>query len=131
MYCACLKSFATIAFLFVGAALASAQTGSPPPVHGPTVMAGTEWHGEENLQGFGKLTFRFQDGQKVLMLDAHGQAQGSFTQNGPTVRITFGDCVYEGMIQGNVLSGSARFTSGQNSGLTWLFAVQFQTGNGR
>jgi hypothetical protein len=129
----CLNLAAAVAVLFVGASLAFAQTGpaTQPPVQGPTGLAGTEWVGQENLQQFGKLAFRFQDGQKVLMIDAHGQAQGSYTQNGPSVRIQFGDCVYEGTIQNKVLAGTARFTSGQSAGVTWNFAVQNQPSQGR
>jgi hypothetical protein len=128
----CLKLVAALAVLFVGASLAVAQTGagSNPPsqkLTGPTALPGSEWTGEENLQGFGKLTFRFLDEEKVLMIDAQSQVQGSYTLNGQSVQIQFRNCVYEGTIQDNVLSGSARFTQGQSNGVSWTFSVQFQS----
>jgi hypothetical protein len=127
----CLKLFAAVTVLFVGVGLAAAQTGpgsNPPQVPtGPTALPGSEWTGEENLQGFGKLTFQFQDEEKVMMIDSQSQVPGRYTQDGQSVRIQFGNCIYEGTIQGNVLSGSARFTQGQNNGVTWTFSVQFQS----
>ena len=65
------------------------------------------------------------------MIDAQTQVQGSYSQTGPSVRIQFGNCVYEGTIQGNVLSGTARFTTGQSSGTGWAFSVQLQTSTSR
>jgi hypothetical protein len=126
----CFKLLTAVTVLLVGASLATAQTGSsanPSQVPtGPAALPGSEWSGEENLRGFGKLTFRFQDEEKVLMIDAQSEVQGSYTQVGPAVRIQFRNCSYEGTIVGNTFQGSARFTEGQGTGVTWIFSVQLQ-----
>src|SRR5262249_13650144 len=85
-------------------------------------IAGTTWTGNENLPGFGKLTFVFRAGGAVTMIDAKGETPGSWTQNGGQVTITFDGCVYQGRINGQTLSGSGRLAQGQ----TWTFQVTLQ-----
>jgi opacity protein-like surface antigen len=118
----CLGILAAMAFFFGAFGPAFAHTGVQPP---PSVV-GSEWKGQEDLGNFGPLTFKFQDGQKVTMIDAHNTIDGSFSQNGASVQIQFGNCVYEGTISGNVLSGTARFTSGSDAGVTWNWRVERQ-----
>lgn len=74
--------------------------------------------GSENLQGFGRLEFRFLDKQRVLMVDAQANVTGTWYQNGNTVTLTFynGNCYYAGTISGNRLSGRA--TAGK-TGFDW------------
>lgn len=95
----------------------------PGPRPGAT-LAGTTWDGNETLSGFGRLKFQFDADGKVTMFDAkfaeRGSVPGSWTQNGNQVKISFKDCVYEGTINGDVLSGSARFLE---SGNTWTFSL--------
>lgn len=123
----CVKISAALAILLVGVSLAAAQPSALPLAGQDTAkVAGTEWNGSESLDQYGKLTFRFTTADEVVMIDAHSQISGSYTQDGAAVRITFGDCVYEGSINGNVLSGTARFTAGNNTGVTWTFNVTLQ-----
>jgi hypothetical protein len=122
------------AILMAGASMAAAQTGpvsQPLPQPQPTpgnvaVLAGTQWTGMETLANFGKLTFQFGTGQDVLMIDAQAQTKGNYSQNGNQVRITFSNCIYSGMINGNVLSGTAQYTQGATAGQPWTFNVQYQ-----
>jgi opacity protein-like surface antigen len=124
----CLKLSAALAALLVCVSLTNAQTSVAPPAAGanPVHVAGTDWNGSESLDQFGKLTFRFDANDQVLMIDEHGEVAGHYSQNGASVQIQFADCVYEGVINGNVLSGNARFTEGQNAGHTWTFSVTLQ-----
>ena len=118
----CLGFIAAAAFFFGAFGPAFAQAGVQPP---PSVVA-SAWKGQEDLGNFGPLTFQFQVEQKVTMIDAHNTIDGSFSQDGASVQIQFGDCVYEGTINGNVMSGTARFTSGSNAGVTWNWSVERQ-----
>jgi hypothetical protein len=60
------------------------------------------------------------------MIDAKGQTEGTWTQNGNDVTINFNGCVYQGRINGQSLTGSGRITSGGQSGQTWSFQVTLQ-----
>lgn len=73
-------------------------------------LAGTRWHGSENLQNFGKLSFLFHPGNRVVMVDSQGESPGIYRQEGPKVLLVFGDgrVVYMGQLQGNRLAGKAR-----------------------
>src|SRR5262249_50199493 len=97
-------------------------TGGNNPAAGQNAAAsvsGTTWTGTENLQGFGKLTFQFQASGAATMTDANTSVQGSWSQNGNQVTISFTSCVYTGTINGRVLSGNAR----SNIGQVWTFSV--------
>ena len=64
-------------------------------------------------------------GGLVIMHDASGvPAQGTLYSDGVQARIVFGNCVYEGTASGNALSGTARVTTGPQTGLTWTFRVE-------
>ncbi len=91
----------------------------PPPV-GNTV-AGTTWSGTENLSGFGKLAFRFEPDGKAVMIDAQSTVNGSWAQKGDEVTITFKNCVYIGAIQGQTMTGNARYTVDSNT--SWTFSL--------
>jgi hypothetical protein len=102
-------------------------TGTGPKaqtVQTPGTFAGSTWSGSENLGGFGKLTFVFKDAKKAIMVDAKSTVEGSYEVKGQNITIRFGNCVYNGTINGNVLSGTAQYTS-QNSP-TWAWNVAMQ-----
>jgi hypothetical protein len=98
----------------------------PGPGPGPTpnTVAGTFWEGNETLSGYGKLKFQFESDGKAIMYDAkwaeRGTVGGSWTQTENQLKITFKDCVYEGTVNGDVLSGTARFFENGN---TWTFSL--------
>lgn len=96
----------------------------PAPGPAPNTIAGTTWEGSETLGGFGKLKFQFEPDGKVIMYDAkwaeRGTVGGSWTQTGNQLKIGFKDCVYEGTINGDTLSGAARFVE---SGQAWTFSL--------
>lgn len=83
-------------------------------------VAGTSWSGSESLSGFGKLTFQFDFDGKAVMIDAKSLVNGTWTQVDNQVTITFQNCVYQGSIQGQVLSGNARYTSQPGQ---WTFSL--------
>jgi hypothetical protein len=116
-----------------GAAAAPAANGGPAPAATPAQapaqqanLAGSTWTGSETLPGFGKLTFAFRAGGAATMIDAKGEAQGTWTQNASEVTINFQGCVYQGRINGQTLSGSGRITAGAQTGQTWSFQVALQ-----
>jgi hypothetical protein len=94
--------------------------GSDKPAAGN--LGGTTWAGTENLQGFGKLSFKFNANGSCSMTDPNSTVQGTWSQNGNQVTITFTHCVYTGTIEGRTLSGNAR----SNIGQTWTFNVKMQ-----
>jgi len=96
------------------------QGATPPPIT-TTSLAGTTWSGTENLAGFGKLTFQFEPDGKAVMIDAQTKVNGKWSQSGNQVTITFSNCVYTGAIQGSVLAGNARYTTGTDA--TWTFSL--------
>ena len=103
---------------------AVAVTPVPAPTNNPTSgLVNTTWIGTENLQDFGRLEFRFMADGKVLMIDAAGQTMGTFSQQGQTLTLTFGEgnktVTYQGNINGNTFAGNA---SNVNGGL-WAFTV--------
>jgi predicted Zn finger-like uncharacterized protein len=74
-------------------------------------LPGTTWSGHETLPGMGRLEFRFQSRGECTMIDAGPKpVTGKFTRNGNKVTITFGDAQYDGTINGDTMSGTARFT---------------------
>jgi hypothetical protein len=78
--------------------------------------------GSEDLAGFGSLTFVLGQDGKATMIDARTTGNGSWTQVGRTVTITFSNCVYAGQVDGEVLQGTAHYTEGAPA--TWSFRVQ-------
>lgn len=96
----------------------------PGPGPAPSTVAGTVWEGNETLAGYGKLKFQFNADGKAIMYDAkwaeRGTVGGSWKQTGNQVTITFEDCIYEGTVNGDVLSGTAHFIK---TGSTWTFTL--------
>lgn len=86
------------------------------------VLRGTEFRGQENLNGFGRLTFRFGDNNRVEMIDARTTVRGTYSVNGNQVTIRFNNCVYTGQMQDGRITGSARYTQG-SGGEPWTFEV--------
>lgn len=87
---------------------------------GGTTAGAVVWQGRENLQGFGNLSFAFQNGGRVVMTDTRGQTAGTWSSQGDVVTLRFngGRTVYTGRMVGNTISGTAR---GQSS--HWSFSV--------
>jgi hypothetical protein len=85
----------------------------PPPVQ----LEGT-WTGSENLQGFGRLQFRFEANGRVVMTDAQNTVAGRWYRNGNAIHLSFynGNCDYFGTISGNQISGRA---TANNRSWTW------------
>jgi hypothetical protein len=83
-------------------------------------VAGTTWSGNEDLQGFGALTFQFQTGGDAIMIDAKATAKGKWSQTGNKVTVSFQNCVYEATLSGNSMSGNARLI---NEVRTWNFKL--------
>lgn len=115
------------------AAPAPADNGKPttndkpaPAPEAPANVSGTTWTGSENLQGYGKLTFVFRAGGNATMIDARGESQGTWSQNGADVTLRFNGCVYQGRINGQSLSGNGRITEGAQAGQTWTFQITRQ-----
>jgi len=84
-------------------------------------VAGTTWKGTETLGGFGSLQFQFERDGKAIRIDAKSTVNGSWTQNGNKVSVNFQNCIYEGTIQGEVFTGTARYVA--ENGMTWTFSV--------
>lgn len=80
----------------------------------------TTWTGSESLAEFGKLTFKFEADGQAVMIDARSTVNGAWTQDGDQVTITFANCVYQGAIKGQTLSGNAHFVTEDR---TWTFTV--------
>ena len=60
------------------------------------------WIGNERLDGYGRLEFRFYENGSVVMIDARETCNGSFSQNGNSITLTFpGRAIYYGAINGN------------------------------
>ena len=67
------------------------------------------------------------NGAKVRMIDATRRpVDGDFAIQGNRVVFAFGNCVYDGTLNNDVLTGTGRFTSGPNAGQTWNFSVRAQ-----
>ena len=86
------------------------------------VLRGTEFRGQENLNGFGRLTFRFGDNNKVEMIDSRTHVRGSYSATGTQITIRFNNCVYTGILQNGRITGTARYTQGP-AGDPWTFEV--------
>lgn len=83
-------------------------------------LAGTTWSGKECVSGYSALTFQFQSGGKVTMIDAQNTVHGTYTQDGNAVTITLpGVAVYTGTVNGASLTGQG---SCDSLG-TWSYAV--------
>lgn len=82
--------------------------------------------GSENLPGYGRLAFVLTRG-RVQMVDAQNvSVNGTPWINGNRAVFTFKDCVYDGIMTGDVLEGQARFTSGSQVGQAWSYRVEWQ-----
>ncbi|MCI0683285.1 MAG: trypsin-like peptidase domain-containing protein [Gemmataceae bacterium] len=82
-------------------------------------LSGSTWDGSETLPGFGRLRFQFVGNIQVIMIDAKETMRGSFVHTGNIVTLTFGGgVVYNGIINGNSMSGSA-----SNGRTNWTWSV--------
>jgi hypothetical protein len=99
----------------------------PPRIPGepvPATLAGSSFSGSESLNGYGSLTFKFLDGQRVIMSDARETVQGRWEKaGGNTVYLYFYNdkCIYRGSLTGNLLQGTAR-----SPNAFWSWSVRLQ-----
>jgi len=107
------------------AKLAAAPVAQAPVAPAPVAqvqvqnLAGTTWTGSENLNGYGKLTFKFLANGKAVMIDSQSTVQGSYTMTGNQVTIQLpGVAVYQGTINGDAFTGT-----GKDDTRTWSFNV--------
>lgn len=98
---------------------AHAQTATPKK----GTLAGTAWSGRETLVGFGPLTFEFEEGNNVTMIDARDTVPGTYKRNGAVITLSFdnGQVIYSGRINGKTMSGTAR-----NPRTTWNWSVKME-----
>ncbi len=86
-----------------------------PPVQGPASLNDTEWKGLESTGA--NLTFKFGQGDNIVVSNISGANIGKFQRNGNSVRVQYrggkGDVVYTGTINGNRMDGVV--TSGTDS----------------
>lgn len=94
--------------------------GAVPPGLNPAPKASRVWQGKENLMGYGALTFTFEDGGRVTMVDARATMVGTWNAKGDTVTLRFdsGRIVYNGRMTGVSFTGTA-----SNGTARWGFAV--------
>jgi hypothetical protein len=77
--------------------------------------------GKEDLGGkYGDLTFIFSNDRDVLMIDADGETQGTFTLQNNRIAMSFydGRVVYSGIVATGNITGTA-----SNGKATWNFSV--------
>ena len=93
------------------------QAPAPQPV---AAVQGRVFSGQEVLNGYGSLTFRFLDATTVEMVDTAGATRGTYVLTGNQVVLTIGAVVYRGEIRGNEIVGSGNNPS---RNLSWQFRV--------
>jgi len=100
-----------------------AKPGVEMPKPAASALAGTVWSGSEDLQGYGKLSFKFNSDKTVTMFDTEGSAHGRWQLVGNQVTLFFysGNVVYGGTIRGNSMAGKAG-----NTQTTWNWNLQLQ-----
>jgi hypothetical protein len=80
--------------------------------------------GNEEWGNNGSLIFHVYQSGKAVMIDATQKpVSGTVKVDGNRMTLTFGNCVYEGTEVNNVISGRARYTSGNNAGRSWAFRL--------
>lgn len=86
-------------------------------------LIGTAWSGRETLAGFGSLTFEFDEGNNVTMIDAQDTVPGRYSRNGAAISISVynGQTVYFGRISGKTMSGKAKGPRG-----VWTWSVTLE-----
>jgi hypothetical protein len=89
-------------------------------------LVGTVWKGNEDLQGYGELTFEFKSGNVAIMIDKKNRSEGTWSQVKDKVELDFKGNVYRGQITGQTLAGQAEITMGNNKGQAWKFKVTLQ-----
>ena len=102
------------------------------PVAAPKLVASLE--GREEGMISGPLAFHLYEQGKVVMIDGGKKpVHGSYKAEGKDgVQVIFGNCVYEGTAtKQGVFAGTARLTTGPNTGKTWTFSVALRSIVGR
>jgi hypothetical protein len=84
------------------------------------------WDGDEDLAGYGALTFHMWRDGKAVMIDARETLEGTWTRDGKTVTLRFreGRIIYTGTINGDTISGTARDNRSR-----WNFSVRRSAGD--
>ena len=71
------------------------------------------------------LKFVMSTGGLVTMHDTTpSSVRGNYAANNDHISFVFSNCWYNGTVSGNVVYGTARFTSGPNAGTTWQFRLE-------
>jgi hypothetical protein len=101
----------------------TSNTGNVPAPAGAPKLANTTWVGNENLQGYGRLEFRFQDGGQATMVDKDGATPGTYVVQGNNVTLTFanGAVIYNGTLNGQSIAGTAY--NAKSPEKRWNFSV--------
>ncbi|MBX9680212.1 MAG: hypothetical protein K2X38_15740 [Gemmataceae bacterium] len=87
-------------------------------------FAGASFQGQESLDAFGAVTFRFGTTGEAEMIDAQSRVRGSYAFDVDEITIRFKDCVYVGRLLPNGrIAGTARYTTAQNN-TSWTFNVE-------
>lgn len=85
----------------------------------PTNLIGT-WEGNEDLGGYGVLTFELQTNGVAVMIDKDGRTPGTWSVQGTEVVLMFynNTVVYRGTLSGSTIAGTTT-----NGRVTWNFSV--------
>jgi hypothetical protein len=80
------------------------------PIPAPAVnLVGTTWKGNENLGGFGTISFQFLPNGKAIMKDAQRTVEGTYSLNEIQLTINLGQyATYQGALNGNIFSGTGQ-----------------------
>lgn len=112
-----------------------AYAGARPAVQPLTATLPSErprrFVGNENLAGFGKLSFDLYSNGVAVMIDAQATTEGLWRQDGNQFTLSFvnGAVVYTGTLNGTTLSGTATSPAARQQGVrSWNWNVQQQAG---
>lgn len=80
----------------------------------------TQWAGNEQLAGFGKLSFQLYTDARAVMIDAQGATEGTWQRTVDRITLQFGGVVYAGILNGSSFSGAS-----SDGAISWTWSVQF------
>jgi opacity protein-like surface antigen len=114
-----------VRWLYLLALAAALALAAPAQAQKKSDLTGSTWSGRENLAGYGALTFEFEEGGSVTMIDAKETVPGSYKRTGQNITLSFfgGQAIYSGRINGKTMSGTAR-----NAARNWSWQVTKEGG---